>query len=739
MAKGKCGLRIVGWFAALLTVNAASKVGILLQTSVDSWDMNLLELQVVNTVVGLVALQHCQDRNPLVTNALSNMELKACAGLEFTWQVAYTPEYTAETVRRIISNRSQTDMIVGGANIPSIVSAQTAAIAMDLPWVSSAQTSGSQGAKVAHTTPATRNIGVAVADLLVALNITMVGVLIDYKYDNYFIDSLLESASAKGISTYSQSVYYESGTRNEYIGVREMNQLKLNVVIIYGVYYTWDVIEALEGNTNSTQEKLYIVVGELDWRNCSTRFGAEKASELAERVINLQYSSEPSTIERFANVWDTEFPKYNATLLQRLSLPEDFFNTFRDLGLSVGPFMYDAVVTSCRVLCDTVTNSPVTPGGANSSDLMQNLLKAHFFGASGEVAFDSTTQTRPENISSFVLQTLANDFTVRTIGSKQGNGEWDLKRRWIPKIPLAVQYTQDFNYLSPVLKYCCLGLATTLVIFSLVVMCWIWSNRTTKVISRSQPKICIIFLVGVCISTCSLLFVGFEDMQVPREVAAKTVLAFWWFISVGETLICTSLFVKLWRVWIIYSNSRRMKKTIIPNSVLYLTIGLSLSVVVIILVFWTFLAPIECFRVVDKTDVYGNPLNSYTACDSRKKSSKWLKVILIIYIFILFSATAIAAFKVRKVDPNYQESKYIVISLASQAQLYLICLPLYLVFGPSETVPRFVIQFFTVWGCNLMLLLLMFLPKYMSLRHERKETKTKTLQPTNFKVSVNCS
>jgi hypothetical protein len=173
-----------------------------------------------------------------------------------------------------------------------------------------------------------------------------------------------------------------------------------------------------------------------------------------------------------------------------------------------------------------------------------------------------------------------------------------------------------------------------------------------------------------------------------------------------------ALSLKLYRIWRIFNN-KALRKVKITNTQLYQTVFAVCAVNLVILVTWASVSPLTYSREVIRSDVHGNPLESFGLCSSEHSAP--FMALIFTYIMLLFLGGMIMCYKVRTADSDYQESNYIIISLVSQFQMYLLGIPLLFVFSEESSEARFLVAFVVVFCNNLLLSLVMFVPKMIAL------------------------
>uniref|UniRef100_A0A7S2RGD5 G-protein coupled receptors family 3 profile domain-containing protein n=1 Tax=Mucochytrium quahogii TaxID=96639 RepID=A0A7S2RGD5_9STRA len=400
--------------------------------------------------------------------------------------------------------------------------------------------------------------------------------------------------------------------------------------------------------------------------------------------------------------------------------------------------MYDAVAASCRSLCKNIgSEQNAFRGSTDSRAIYDSILGDVFNGVSGRFQLDAKTGSRSENSTLFIASAFTYAKNNATILIRNV-AEWRA-HQWVvsddfPKVPPSVSFTENFNYISSSLKITSLVLASLLVLGTIFLMVWTWRKRRTRIIARAQWTLLEVFLLGIALASLSTLFIGVKDARsVSHGVKSFSCMAFYWCWPIGMSLTFGALVMKLWRIWRIFDN-KSMKRIRITNKDLYKMLAAIVSVDLIILIVWSIVAPLKYERVVISRDAFGNPISSYGTCQG--KNAVVYEALIVIYQGILFLTGVIICFKVRKADGEYQESKYIMISIVSQCQLYILGVPVFFVFSDEDTTAKFLVLFFVIWLTNILLILVIYVPKYIAMKTNLNHAGSFEQQSKNTQFSM---
>lgn len=141
--------------------------------------------------------------------------------------------------------------------------------------------------------------------------------------------------------------------------------------------------------------------------------------------------------------------------------------------------------------------------------------------------------------------------------------------------------------------------------------------------------------------------------------------------------------------------------------------GLNLAVMIP----WTLIAPLEWNRVpASSTDIFDRPIESYGIC-SNGDSLPFVIAILIFNISALLVANW-WAYQARNIETEYHESRYIAISMASVLQAWCMGIPILIVVWENPQA-KFFVEAGIIFITALAVLLLIFIPKMLSIRADR--------------------
>ncbi|KAI8920014.1 periplasmic binding protein-like I [Powellomyces hirtus] len=193
------------------------------------------------------------------------------------------------------------------------------------------------------------------------------------------------------------------------------------------------------------------------------------------------------------------------------------------------------------------------------------------------------------------------------------------------------------------------GMALGIIVASLaaVLVC-----REHTVIKSVSALFCGIILVGLGM----VLATVYLDLGKPT---LRTCVAYIWMLAIGLNLVLSSLAVKLYRVYRIFDNRLMLMNRRFPDSALVRHGGVLVAPTIVLMTIWSAVSPPTPLR----TDNIAAGTYS-TTCQSDNPLLMHIVVgMLVAYIILLLVGLAVLAFQTRSVWSQYNESRYIGITV----------------------------------------------------------------------------
>jgi len=268
----------------------------------------------------------------------------------------------------------------------------------------------------------------------------------------------------------------------------------------------------------------------------------------------------------------------------------------------------------------------------------------------------------------------------------------------------------DFDNLLAV-KNLCRGAFAFIVSIVLASFLVIWKKRKHPIIRASQPKFLVLFTVGVLISSSSILFITTDDYfgvaagldgQNHRANMACNLTVY--FYGIGFVLQYSSLFAKLRRVRVLFVNDKMKKNLVLTNKDLFRQILTFLSIEIFLISLWVGTEPLIFARARE------NWHSDESGCYS-SSSDFWIGLIAMYHLSLLIYGN-FTAFKARKVNGVFAETKFITIAMLSIFEILCLSIPLIILSSSHETTQVF-IRSGVVFFSDLSSIGLIFFPKFL--------------------------
>ena len=304
----------------------------------------------------------------------------------------------------------------------------------------------------------------------------------------------------------------------------------------------------------------------------------------------------------------------------------------------------------------------------------------------------------------------------------------------VPYILPPVEF--DYNYLGSltILGYTTFAL---LALLSIGFAAWTVVNRNKRVIKASQPLFLYLICAGVLIFGSTIISFGIDDENHSQRGCNIACMSIPWMASAGFTLVFSALFSKTWRVNKLFHNPNRFQRMKVKEKDVIMPLVVLMVANAIVLACWTALNPLQYVRVENSgTDLWNRPTSSYGLCRSTAKSKggsiPYLVLIGVINLGALVFAI-VQAYRARDIQTEFSESKYVMIVFASILQAAVIGIPI-IFLSRSDPAVTYVVQTVLVFILSIVILLLIFVPKYLH-HQEWRAKKAKTTRNPGITMS----
>jgi gamma-aminobutyric acid type B receptor len=138
-------------------------------------------------------------------------------------------------------------------------------------------------------------------------------------------------------------------------------------------------------------------------------------------------------------------------------------------------------------------------------------------------------------------------------------------------------------------------------------------------------------------------------------------MSFPWLFSMGFAMTFSALFAKIWRIHTVVSNAAAFRRVVIKERDAMKWILLVFTLNVILLSCWTFIDPLQWTRQYINDD----PTNSYGSCRAEGSASSAFVSLLVLVDGTALVLACAMAYRARKLDDEFTESKWIGVARAS--------------------------------------------------------------------------
>jgi len=230
----------------------------------------------------------------------------------------------------------------------------------------------------------------------------------------------------------------------------------------------------------------------------------------------------------------------------------------------------------------------------------------------------------------------------------------------------------DENYLSSGAQITGIVLSSLAVACALATASWVLWKRKVRVVTASQPEFLYLLCFGASLVGSSVLFLSFdEDKGWSESQLTAACKAFPWFFVIGYLTMYCSLFCKLWRLSKLLEFRRRavhIRQVMWPFAAI-------IASSIIVLIVWTAVDPL----VWNRSIIQDHPLERYGECRSANYGELPFILPLAVLIAITMVMAATIAWKLRDVQPDLAESRWIFSCILMHLQSWLVGIPLIII------------------------------------------------------------
>jgi len=247
---------------------------------------------------------------------------------------------------------------------------------------------------------------------------------------------------------------------------------------------------------------------------------------------------------------------------------------------------------------------------------------------------------------------------------------------------------------------------------------WVYLNRTVRVVRVAQPRFLILVAFGVMVLCATILPLGYDDSTAEHYVAIC--MGPMWFLTLGFSITFSSLFAKIYRVHVLFQRGINFSRIRMSEKDVLVPLFLVLAINISILTAWTVLNPLRYQRLDHAgTDGWNRPISSFGTCHSDESPLPFVIPLGLVNGLMLVFANW-SAYRARKINVEFSESRYIAWAMASMLQAALSGIPLLFVVKESPQA-FYLVLVFNIFIMSTVILLLIFVPKMVLYRALHKE------------------
>jgi len=235
------------------------------------------------------------------------------------------------------------------------------------------------------------------------------------------------------------------------------------------------------------------------------------------------------------------------------------------------------------------------------------------------------------------------------------------------------------------------GLTLMVVAWILALTCagGIFVLRNDGIMKRSQPFFMQLLCFGSFIMSMSILTLSFDEGSGQSEQQlSHACMATPWFFFLGQIMVFSALFTKLWRLDKVLQFRRGNKVTIVQ--VIGPLAGL-LCVALLILIIWTAVDPWSWVRVT----INQLPAQSYGQCSSAHFWAFFGPLMAL--LIVAEGLTAFFAWKTSDVPEDFRDTNAVLYAIVTQLQAWVIGVPILSVLNTSSAAATYFGRVLLIW------------------------------------------
>jgi len=417
---------------------------------------------------------------------------------------------------------------------------------------------------------------------------------------------------------------------------------------------------------------------------------------------------------------------------------DDYFS--QEIPTEWSSYIYDAVMASAIAACKAYEQASSATDDTSSTPKNlhhQSILQSEFQGASGPLKFardgEETLTSRDATDVSFGLHNLrplqADSDGMRRYESvlthlyttpvdADDGGRWTLEdgQEFLffgqtNVEPMPLRTVSDFHYLSKPVQTAGIILASVALFVCLTTVLWVAVNSNEREVKASQPFFLYLVCFGSSLVAVSLFCLSFdEEKGWSQDQLDKACSAFPWLFMLGYLITYCALFSKLWRL----SRVLQMRRQVVSVSNSLVPFCFVIVSTLIVLTTWQFNDPLRWKREI----IREQPLETFGECVVDNNILAYL-VPLGFLIFLVIVTTAVMAWKLKHVQSNLAESKWIFVGILTQLQTWAIGIPIVIITDDISKDAGYVMYAALTFMFSITMVIFVIWPKIYAWARER--------------------
>ncbi|KAL5473442.1 hypothetical protein EMCRGX_G027927 [Ephydatia muelleri] len=228
----------------------------------------------------------------------------------------------------------------------------------------------------------------------------------------------------------------------------------------------------------------------------------------------------------------------------------------------------------------------------NTSALIyQNTKNLRFRGMTGIVSFDANGgRTGMVRCFQYRSNGMGGISEGHLIGVVPSSGSVLFENELSDIFPYGVPIDKEEVYISHALFVVYTAISSLGILFAVGILIFNLVFAKTRVVKLSSPYLNVMIIVGAILFYIDVILFGVDGGVTSSAIASSLCMARIWVASLAFTLVFGTVFVKTWRIYYIFSNARKQRKTykkLIKDGFLFALLGCVLLVDVIFLIIVT--------------------------------------------------------------------------------------------------------------------------------------------------------